>query len=117
MNFNSAARTWVVSECPVGPELLIRSLLEAAVQHLPDESLGHAKGYAEFTGGAVFASTTLIPPDIQIRHQGDYHGGKMDINLVLIFAELDRDVLREAIILAGDAVAKRWSCEMALREK
>jgi hypothetical protein len=114
MNFNSAARRWEVEACPVSPDLFIRSLLEAAVHRLPDESLGHAKGYVEFDGGAVFASSTLIPPDIQIRRQGDYHGGKMDINLVLIFADLKRDILIEAITLAGAAVAERWSCELTL---
>lgn len=107
MEFASASRRWAAEHGRVGPEELIRSLLEAVVRHLPADGLGHAKGCVEYRDGAVFASSTLTPSEIHLRESGPYRGGPMEASLTLIFAALNRATLDAALDHAEREVAPR----------
>lgn len=111
MNFTSLSRRLTIVECSAGPEEVIRSLIDAVAMHLPENSLGHVKGYVEFKHGAVFASSTLIPPEVSIQKTGDYQGGGMCVNLTMIFADLNRKVMAAALETAEGLIARRWKCQ------
>jgi hypothetical protein len=111
MNFTRLSRRWTIGECYDRPEEVIRCLIDAVAMHLPENSLGHVKGYVEFKHGAVFASSTLIPPKVSIQRTGDYQGGGMWVNVTMIFADLNREVMDAALEMAEDRIAQRWKCE------
>jgi hypothetical protein len=112
MNFTSLSRRWTINECSARPEDVIRSLISAVVRHLPENSLGHVKGYVEFKHGAVFASSTLIPPEVILQKTGDYQGGSMWVNVTMIFFDLSREVLAAALEMAGGKLVQRWDCKL-----
>lgn len=112
MNFTRLSRRWTIAECSAGPEDVIRSLIDAVVGHLPENSLGHVKGYVEFQHGAVFGSSTLIPPEVILQQTGGYQGGNMRVNVTLVFSDLSREVMTAALEVAGDRIAQRWNCKM-----
>ncbi len=112
MNYVSISCRWIVDACLARPEVLIKYFLEMAIQHLPENTLGHIKGYAEFDGGAVFASSTLIPPEVKLHQTGDYHGGKMFINVTMIFADQSHEILSQAMDLARQKTTARWHCDL-----
>lgn len=111
MNFTSISCRWTIEACPIRPEVLIRSLLQTTVEHLPLNSIGHVKGYAEFEQGAVFASSTIIPPDITLQQTGDYQGGIICLNIALIFSGLSREVLTRALESAREYTEKLYNVE------
>jgi hypothetical protein len=108
MNFTSLSRRWTIGECSARPEEVIRCLIDAVAMHLPENSLGHVKGYVEFNHGAVFASSTLIPPKVSVQKTGDYQGGGMWVNVTMIFADLSREVMTAALEMAEGQIAQRW---------
>jgi len=110
MSFTNVCRCWRVIDCPASPRELLTSMLQVAVRRLPSNSLGHAKGYAQYAGGALFASTTVVPPDIGVQEQGEFQGGDVEINLVLIFSDLDQEVLEEAVAAAREHARGQWGC-------
>ena len=112
MNFTSLSRRWTIAECAARPEDVIRSLIDTVVENLPENSLGHVKGYVEFQHGAVFGSSTLIPPEVTIQQTGDYQGGNMWVNVTMIFSDLSREVMAAALGMAADQIAQRWNCKM-----
>ncbi len=112
MNFTSLSRRWTIAECSARPEDVIRSLIDTIVENLPENSLGHVKGYVEFQHGAVFASSTLIPPEVILQQTGDYQGGNMWVNVTMIFSDLSREVMAAALGMAADQIAERWNCKM-----
>ncbi len=112
MNFTSLSRRWTIAECSARPEDVIRSLIDTVVGHLPENSLGHVKGYVEFQHGTVFASSTLIPPEVILQQTGDYQGGNMWVNVTMIFSDLSREVMAAALGMAADQIAQRWNCKM-----
>ncbi len=112
MNFTSRSCRWTITECSTRPEDLIRSLIDAVVIHLPANSLGHVKGYVEFDGGAVFASSTLIPPEVTLQQTGEYRGGRIWMNVTLVFSDLSREVMAQALELAREKTEQRWNCTM-----
>ena len=97
MEFVSVSKRWKILETQSAPEGVATSLMEQITKHLPSDALGHAKLYVEYDGGALFASTTLIPPDISIRHQGQFGGGDMTVNVTLIFGDLTKELLADAL--------------------
>ncbi len=112
MNYSSACRRWRCGPCQAPPEALLNTLLASAIGQLPPGSLGHAKGYAEYAGGAIFASSTIVPPDIKIQQRGEYQGGEIRINLALIFAEMDAAILERALRAARQEAQERWDCRL-----
>lgn len=112
MNFNSRSCRWTITECAARPEDLIRSLIDAVVAHLPANSLGHVKGYVEFDNGSVFASSTLIPPEVTLQQNGKYRGGGMRMNITLIFSDMGRETMARALELARKKTEQRWNCTM-----
>ena len=112
MNYSSLCRRWRSGSCQAPPETLLKTLLASAIRKLPPGSLGHAKGYAEYSGGAVFASSTILPPEIKVQQQGKYQGGEIKINLALIFAEVEIEVLERALRAARQEAQERWSCQL-----
>jgi hypothetical protein len=112
MNYSSVCRRWRSGSCQAPPETLLKALLASAIKKLPEGSLGHAKGYAEYSGGAVFASSTILPPEIKMQQQGEYQGGEIKINLALIFAEMDSEVLEAALGAAHQEAQERWDCQL-----
>jgi len=111
MNFASTSHRWIIEACPIRTEVLIRSLLQTTVKHLPPSSIGHIKGYAEFKQGAVFASSTIIPPDITLQQTGDYQSGIICLNIALIFSNLSREVLTRALESARGYTEKLYNVE------
>lgn len=112
MNFSSLSRRWTITECSARPENVIRCLMDDVVEHLPENSLGHVKGYVAFQHGAVFASSTLIPPEVTLQQTGDYQGGKMRINVTMVFFDLNREVMAAALEMAGSRMAQRLNCKV-----
>jgi hypothetical protein len=78
--------------------------MEKVVKRLPDTALGHAKGYVEFQDGTAFASSTVVPPQIDVKCTGEYKGGDMNIHLTLIFVGIEEDVLKTALDQARSEV-------------
>lgn len=85
-------------------------MLKEVVRCLPLNSLGHAKAYAQYSGGALFASTTVVPPDIGMQEQGKFQGGKVEINLALIFSDLDQETMEKAVAASRQHVREKWGC-------
>ncbi len=112
MNFTSLSRRWTIAECSAKPEDVIRTLIDTVVGHLPENSLGHVKGYVEFEHGAVFASSTLIPPEVIFQKTGEYQGGNMWVNMTLIFSDMSQEVMAAALVMAEGQITQRWDCKM-----
>lgn len=110
MNFSSVCRRWRVVDCPALPRQILTVMLYETLVHLPSDSLGHAKGYAQYPGGALFASTTVVPPDIRVQEHGEFTGGEVEINLALIFSDLDKEVLEQAVAASRQRVEQQWGC-------
>lgn len=112
MNYGCHSCRWTVTECTTRPEVLIRSLMDAVVVHLPADSLGHVKGYVAFDGGSVFASSTLIPPGVTVQQTGAYHQGEMRINVTMVFSDLSREEMARALEQAGEKIGQEWNCTL-----
>jgi len=72
MKFASVSGRWSIQDYGGGPEELMRSLTQKVVDELPQGSLGHVKGFAEFDGGEVYVSSTLIPVEINLSTKGKF---------------------------------------------
>ncbi len=99
MKFASVSGRWSVEDYDGGPEELMRSFADKVVLELPKSSLGHVKGFAEFDGGEVYVSSTLIPAEINLSVKGEFKGGAITANMVLVFAELTADIMEHALEL------------------
>jgi len=115
MDFSTYSEKWKFHECKVQPSELLRLLLQACSRRLPPDALGHAKAFAEFTGGRAFASTTLTPADVTIRNEGQYEGGVCEMGVTLIFMGLPRPLLQDVLIEAADEVFRQSGCVMIKR--
>ena len=110
MNYTNVCRLWRVAESSASPRELLTTMLQEVLAHVPADSLGHAKGYAQYPGGAVFASTTVVPPEIRVQKHGEFGGGELEINLALIFSGLSRDILESAVAAAHQRAEQQWGC-------
>jgi hypothetical protein len=110
MEFASHSKKWEVQDYSDSPEKLIKSVLSACARHLPKDTLGHMKGFLEFARGSVFASSSIIPPEITLRSEGRYSGGKMVLSVTLIFMGLDAEFLNDAVSRAAMEVCERLGC-------
>ncbi len=108
MEFTSYSGKWDVRCSSSTPEEIALALAEACKRRLPPEALGHIKIIVEFPGGSVFASSTIIPPEITVQQEGSYSGGSVRVSGVLIFMglsiELLEDVLSKSINEAGESM-------------
>lgn len=111
MEFSSYSKKWEVQGCSENPEKLIKSVLGVCAEHLPNTALGHLKGFLEFDSGSVFASSTLIPPEITLRSEGKYSGGDMVLGVTLIFMDLDVEFLSDALSTAAMEVCEHLGCK------
>ncbi|MEW6267597.1 MAG: hypothetical protein AB1641_31380 [Thermodesulfobacteriota bacterium] len=116
MDFASVSRQWRVRADELGPEALAELILEAVVKRLPDQALGHAKLSVDYEGGMVFASSSLIPPEITVRKRGDYAGGRMDVSLVLIFGNLEAERLSAVLLSAREDLESRPESRLVMEE-
>jgi hypothetical protein len=117
MKFASVSRRWSVEDYDGGPEELMRSLADKVVLELPKDSLGHVKGFAEFDGGEVYVSSTLIPEEINLSVKGAFKGGAITANMVLIFAGLDADIMERALELGKRNAETGLGCRFAEERK
>jgi hypothetical protein len=108
VEFASCSRKWDVRCSSSTPKEIAVALAEACKRRLPPQSLGHIKIIVEFTGGSIFASSTIIPPEITVQQEGSYSGGSVIVSGVLIFMglplELLEDVLSQSIHEAGESM-------------
>jgi hypothetical protein len=111
MEFASHSKKWEVRTYSNTPEELIKCVLKACVGLLPDTALGHLKGFLEFEGGSVFASSSLIPPEITLRTEGEYRGGDMVLGVTLIFMDLDVEFLSDVLSRAAVVVCEQLGCK------
>jgi hypothetical protein len=111
MEFSSYSKKWEVQGCSENPEELVKSVLEACAEYLPDTALGHLKGFLEFDKGSVFASSSLIPPEITLRTEGEYNGGDMVLGATLIFMDLDVEFLSDILSRAAMEVCGQLGCK------
>ncbi|MEJ2685282.1 MAG: hypothetical protein P8Z71_12925 [Candidatus Sulfobium sp.] len=111
MEFSTYSEKWKLSECGVQPYALLRFVLEACSRRLPPDALGHAKAFAEFTGGRVFASSTLTPFGVSLRSEGYYEGGACDVGITLVFMGLTMQFLKDVLSgAANEEVLKQAGC-------
>lgn len=108
MEFTSYCGKWEVLCSAANPEEFATVLIQACKRRLPPEALGHIKAIVEFSGGSIFASSTIIPPEITVQVQGSYGGGGMMVHGALIFMGLSgallKDVLSLSILEAGQSM-------------
>lgn len=107
MEFSTYSERWKLSECGLQPYALLRFVLEACSRRLPQDTLGHAKAFAEFAGGRSFASSTLIPAGVSVRSEGHYEGGACDVGITLVFMGLTRPFLKDVLSGAANEEALR----------
>jgi hypothetical protein len=55
---------------PFSPQEAIRWILQEIISRLDDSTLGHIKATGKFSDGLIYASTALIPPEINFRDFG-----------------------------------------------
>ncbi|MFO0754763.1 MAG: hypothetical protein U0411_15725 [Thermodesulfovibrionales bacterium] len=72
--------------------------------------MGHAKAFAEFSGGRAFASSTLTPAEVSLRSEGHYEGDVCDLGITLIFTGLPRTLLKDVFSEAVDDVLRQIGC-------
>ena len=111
MEFASNSKKWEVHAYSGSPEKLIRSLLNNCARHLPLDALGHLKAFMEFSGGSIFGSSTLTPPEITLRSDGSYSGGNMVLSVTLIFMDLKTEFLSNLLNKALDEVCENMGCK------
>ncbi|VAX20015.1 hypothetical protein MNBD_NITROSPINAE04-2720 [hydrothermal vent metagenome] len=117
MKFASASGRWLIEDYNGGPEGLMRSLTQKVVDELPQDALGHVKGFAEFDGGEVYVSSTLIPVEINLSTKGKFKGGAITANMVLVFAELTADIMEQALELGKQKVETGFNCRFIKERK
>jgi hypothetical protein len=70
----------------------------------------------EFKHGTVFASSTLIPPEVNLQKTGDYQGGSLRLNVTMIFADLSSEIMAAALEMGRKEITRRWNCQMTATE-
>jgi hypothetical protein len=110
MEYVSASRRWKIKGAKNPLEDLVKPLMNAIIEKLPSDALGHAKFYLEYEGGALFASSTLIPPELNTRHTGEYRGGDIVANVTLIFGDLEQDLISDVLLAARRELESTGLC-------
>lgn len=59
-----------VEGTPFSPQEAIRWILQEIISRLDKSTLGHIKATGKFSDGLIYASTALVPPEINIRDFG-----------------------------------------------
>ncbi|HJM83627.1 MAG TPA: hypothetical protein QF720_08585 [Nitrospinota bacterium] len=96
MKFETVSSNWLI-EGAKNPKDVIETFVKGIIEYMPENSLGHIKGFVEFDGGRVFASSALIPPDINFTNEGLYSGGPINLYMTLIFGDVDQLILTSAM--------------------
>jgi len=117
MKFASVSGRWFVEDYGGGPEELMRSLAGKVVAELPQDSLGHVKGFAEFDGGEVYVSSTLIPAEVNLSKKGEFKGGAITANMVLVFAGLTAGFLERALELGKLEVEAELGLRLIMKQR
>jgi hypothetical protein len=112
MEFVCLSRQWRMHPRDATPEVIIRALMEALVRNLPGQALGHAKLYAEYEAGAVFASSVVVPPDVTVQKTGTYLGGEISASITLVFADVPLQRLSDALAEAETEVQAHALCAL-----
>lgn len=117
MKFASVSGRWSIKDYDGGPKDLMRLLADKVVVELPKDSLGHVKGFAEFDGGEVYVSSTLIPEGINLSAKGEFKGGAITANMVLVFAELTADIMQRALTIGKQNAETGLGCRFIEERK
>ncbi len=112
MEFSSYGKKCVVQGYKNKPEMLILEIMNACIMALPTDALGHIKSFLEYTGGSVFASSTIIPSDVTLRVNGTYGGGDMVLGMTLIFMGLKYELLSYVLTKAVKEVCRNHKCNL-----
>jgi len=80
-------------------------------KNLSPDNLGHIKGYVAWPGGEAFASTTLTPPEVNMRMTGLYAGGPVKIGLTVVLLELPLDAIQSSVDLALGQLEREFNCQ------
>ncbi len=111
MNFMETSGSWIV-EAATKPKELLEAFFSGAIKLMPKDSLGHIKGYAEFSSGKVFASSTILPADINFKEVGDYEGGPVVVHVAFIFGDLYLDTLNNALENGESYLNRTVDCKL-----
>lgn len=117
MEFASVSGRWSAEDYGGGPEELIRALAEKVIAQLPEDALGHVKGFAEFDGGEVYVSSTLVPEGINLLAKGEFKGGAITANMVLLFAGLSGGALERALELGRLQAQVSLGCRLVEKKR
>ncbi|MEJ2696480.1 MAG: hypothetical protein P8013_07505 [Candidatus Sulfobium sp.] len=118
MQFSTYSEEWKLNECGVSPSELLRLVLDACSHRLPQDTLGHAKAFAEFSGGRCFASSTLTPSGVFLRNEGHYEGGVCNVGITLVFMGLTRQFLKDILSAVADGgMLKEAGCVLNERRE
>ncbi len=109
--YNHLSQEWLVDPGLTGAGAFLRRLVEMVGQSLSPDYLGHVKGYAAWPGGEAFASTTLIPPEANVRVTGLYPGGPVKIGLTVILVNVPQDAIQSAIDSALGRLEREFNCQ------
>jgi hypothetical protein len=108
--YNHLSQEWLVEPGQMGPLACLRRLVETVGENLSPDNLGHVKGYAAWPGGEAFASTTLTPPEVNVRNTGLYPGGPVQIGLTVILINVSLDTIQSAVDSALDRLEREFNC-------
>jgi hypothetical protein len=108
--YNHLSQEWLVEPGQTGPTAFLRRLVETVGQSLSSNGLGHVKGYAAWPGGEAFASTTLTPPEVNVRNTGHYSAGPVQIGLTVILINVPLDAIQSAVDSALGRLEGEFNC-------